>query len=190
MDAVSRLSVSLGFTCCHSVSLGVTRVHLVSLGITCYHLVSLGFTWTWCYDTWCHSVSLGVTWYHSVSLRPHSVSLGVTWYHFLVSLGLTWCHSVSPKPGSHGFLGSFPHDLGSLRCAPPVGRSIFSPFGEKKTVWCYLDTFFCQKKQVFQEVAAVVVVAAFTACPALFALRSSTTLSFCSLDMAFQISSL
>ena len=40
------------------------------------------------------------------------------------------------------------------------------------------------------RVSAVVVAVAFTARPVLFALRSSTTLSFCSLDIAFQISSL
>jgi hypothetical protein len=37
---------------------------------------------------------------------------------------------------------------------------------------------------------AVLVVAAFTARPVLFALQSSTTFSLCSLDMAFHISSL
>ena len=121
----------IGVTSVHLVSLGFTWCHSVSLGVTRFHLVSLVVTWTRCYVTQFHSVSLGVTWFHFGVTRFHLVSLGFT----LASLGFTWFHSVSPKPGSCGFSES------SL----PVGRSIFSPFREKKTTWSYLDTFYCQK---------------------------------------------
>ena len=146
------------------ITRGRTWRHLDSLGVTRFHLVSLGVTRTWCYVTRCHSVSLGFTWCHSVSLgvtRFHLVSLGVTRFHFdltrfhlvslgvtFVSLGFTWCHLVSPKPGSHGFSGSFPHDLGLLG----VGRSIFFPFKKKRPLGVTWIHFYA-KKQVFQEVA-------------------------------------
>ena len=73
----------------------------------------------------------------------------------LVSLGFTGCHSVLPKPGTHGFLGSFPHDSCSLRCARPVGGSIFSPFGEKRPLGFTWIHFFA-KKQAFHEVVVCI----------------------------------
>ena len=140
-----------GRTWRHLGSFSVTRAHLVSLGITWCHSVSLGLGVTSLGVTRCHLVSLGVTRFHLVSLGFTSASLGYTWCHLVslgdtfVSLGFARCHLVSRKPGSRRFSGLFPHDLCSLGCTPPVGRSIFSPFREKKTAWRHLDTFFCQK---------------------------------------------
>ena len=138
---------SLGFI------FSVTRAHLVSLGITWCHSVSLGLGVTSLGVTRCHLVSLGVTRFHLVSLGFTSASLGYTWCHLVslgdtfVSLGFARCHLVSPKPGSRGFSGSFPHDLCSLGCTPPVGRSIFSPFREKKDSLASLGYIFLPKNR-------------------------------------------
>ena len=133
----SRFGFTRGRTWRHLGSFGVSRVHLVSLGITWCHSVSLGLG----------VKSLGVTRFHLVLLSFTSASLGFTWCHLVspgvtfMSLGFTWCHSVSPKSGSRGFSGLFPHDLGSLGCAPPAGRSIFSPFREKRPLGITLIHF-------------------------------------------------
>ena len=130
------------------------------------------FWWTWvcfhglmhlgaCGFTWLHPVSLGCTWGHSGSLRcnwVHSGSLGVTRVHS-ASFGCTWVHSgslgyafllslIAPK-----YLGFSPHDSGSLGCACPVRRSIFSPFQEIKSPLGFTWIHFFRQKQVFHEVA-------------------------------------
>ena len=85
-------------------------------------------------------------------VRLHS--RGRIWRH-LGLLGVTQFHLVSlsfADTGTHRFLGLFPHDSCSLRCARPVGGSIFSPFREKRLLGVTWINFFA-KIQVFQKIA-------------------------------------